>query len=176
MKKILAVTLTAMMLLINGLAYAQPEKLLEPSATFDLEVTLPEGASLEQTMVNGELSLIHILFEDEAMPGYTVMISYSEEYGQSMMADLTAEQLEALYQTIAPEMQDPSYEMRTLEDGIVMMVVNENTDNDYAYVITIYEGYFIQAYIAHDDYAPLTTQEVDALITLMDNVYILPPT
>ncbi len=175
MKKYLAILLAACLLVMASSAFAEPVKLLETSDTFDLEVELPEGATVEQDIVNGELALIHILFADAAHPQYTVVISYSEEYGDKMMSDLNDEQLEALFATVAEELEKPSYEVRTLEDGIKMMIVHEDAASDYAYIITIYEGYFIQAYIAHDDYATLTEEEVNDLILLMDNVHILPP-
>jgi len=175
MKKYLAILLAMCLLVMSGAAFAEPEKLMETSDKFDLEVELPEGATIEQEIVNGELALIHILFADAAHPQYTVLISYSEEYGDKLMSDLNDEQIEALFITVAEELEKPSYEMRTLEDGIKMMIVQEDAASDYAYIITIYEGYFIQAYIAHDDYATLTQEEVNDLMLLMDNVRILPP-
>lgn len=174
MKKYLAILLAACLLFITGAAFAQPLKLLEASDTFDIELVLPEGATIEQEMVNGEMALIHILFSDEAHPQYTLVISYSEIYDDKMMSDLTDEEIEALFATVAEELEKPAYEVRTLEDGIKMMIVNEDSASDYAYIITIYKGYFIQAYVAHDDYATLTNEEVDEAILLMDSMQIVP--
>lgn len=175
MKKILAILLAACLLLMTGAALAQTVKLLEVSDTFDLEVDVPEGVTIEQDILEGQMSLIHVRFADPAHAQYTVLISFSEEHVGRMMSELTDEEIDDLIGTIGSEMQNPSHEVKVLEDGIKMMVVQENEGSDYAYVLTIYDGYFIQMYIAHDDYATLTDEEVDAAITMMDNVHVLPP-
>lgn len=175
MKKYLAIILAVFLHFMISAAIAEPVKLVETSDTFDLSVVLPEGATLEQDIVNGEMSLIHILFAEESHPQYTFVVSYSELHGGKLMSDLTNEEIEALFATVAEEMEKPSYVVQTLDDGIKVMIVNEESASDYAYIITIYEGYFIQGYIVHDDYVTLTDEEVNEAISVMDSMLFLPP-
>lgn len=104
-----------------------------------------------------------------------MLISPSERYEGKLMADLTEEEIQALSARVAEELQTPSYMVLTLEGGLKMMVVDEESAFDYAYVITLYGGYFIQAYIAHENYATLTQEEVTEAVTLMDSIRMLPP-
>ena len=176
MKKYLAIILAACLLFMASTAVAESVNLVETSDAFDLSVILPEGATIEQEIINGETSLIRVLFADDSHPQYTFVVSYSELHGGKLMSDLTDEEIEALFATVAEEMEKPSYEVRTLDDGIKVMIVNEESASDYAYIITIYEGYFIQGYIAHDDYLTLTDEEVNEAINVMDSMIFLTPT
>lgn len=174
MKRYAALILTVCLLLASGATCAETVKLLEISPAFDLEAELPEGVTVEQEILNEQMTRIQVVFPGAGHPDYTLLISPSELYDDQMMADLTEEEIEVLFTEVAKEMQSPSYEVMTVEDGLMMMVVNEEAGSDYAYVITIYGGFFIQVYVAHEDYATLTQEEVAEAINLLDSIRVIP--
>ncbi len=174
MKKCLLLMVTLCMLFTTVDALADLVKLTETSGRFDLELNLTEGAVLKQELVHDNLSLISITFADPKMPMYKVTVAYGEEAGEKTMFDWTDEELEGLYSTIANGLENPTYEMLEQKDGRKVMIVNEESAYDYAYLLTVYQGYYIQVYVAHADYKTLTQEEIDAAAAMMDQIKILP--
>ena len=176
MKKLLAVLLAlAMLLNMTGvLAQAADEKVIvEYDEALSFAFIQPEGYSVEQEIVNGHFFL-SLVPEDETKASVDLMIAPMEDEvlgNLERLNDLDEEQLNAFIADITVGYNAPETQMVETEAGTHVLVISENdSDMDFAELVSIYHGYFIFAYIGYADNTQVTEDDVNAVIWFFSNL------
>ena len=177
-KKLLSALLAALMVFGVSFALAEDVTLPEVSPTFDLTMTLPEGATIESYMFE-DASFNTITLADAAKPIYMVSIAYDDLYMDRSLPDLTPEELEDLYHSAIGMMDEETatYTMHTLDDGVMIMIVYESENPEFADVLTIRDGFFIEMFGGYDSGAeskPVTKEDIEYAVELIDAIQIIP--
>ncbi len=177
MKKVVSLLLALALLMGATSAMALTITPNEASQTFDLEITIPEGAKTEESEF-GEIHITAIRPEGGNAPQYQMVIAPEEEYGGKNLSDLTQEELGKLVADMKELMVQPTVETLTMADGNLLIVLNEDQEqNDFASAYTMYDGYVVSMYVAHeDDHDKLTDDETNAMVQMMQSLKVLPVT
>ena len=171
MKKFCAIILT--MILLGGVALAEPTKLTETASGFDASMEFPTDTNVESS-IEDDMSLILVTFADEKAPLLTLSIAPSEEYDDLSLDALSEEELQLLFENMTADLDDASYEMGTTANGYRYMDIRENGVYDIGMIVTIYDGYFIQASYMHSDFAELSQEDEALIISTFDTLQIQP--
>ena len=176
MKKILSLLVALMMLLGVAPALAQTVHVQEQAAAFDVEITIPEDAEIAQHEF-AEFSSLEINMGD-GMPKYVLTIAFTEEIDNDRsMSDFTEDEKNALVDLWSEGMAAPTYAYEALPDGNLMLLLEENSkDADYAYIITVYHGYFFNLYGSRENYAELTAADLSEMYEIIRSLVITPVT
>lgn len=177
-KKLMSALLAAVMALSLSFALAEDVPIPEVSPSFDLTITLPEGATLENNMFE-ELSLNTIHLANPAKPTYTVAVAYDDLYMGRSLPDLSEEELEELFFAAIGMMDEEiaDYTMHTLEDGVMIMIVYESESPEYVDVLTLRDGFFIElfgGYQGQTEPKPVTQEDFEYAVELIDAIHIVP--
>lgn len=175
MKKILSVVMALAMLLMTTAALAEPTKLTESASSFDVTLEIPTDATVDVS-INEDSSLTSINLADATLPAPMISITPSEEYAEGSMSDLTDEELETLFQTMSADMDAPTYTLGTTSQGYKYMYIDEKGEYDSGEIVTIYQGYFIEMFFLHLDYAEISDADYQAMLAIFDTLTILPVT
>lgn len=174
MKKFLALTLALVML--SACALAEPVTIKESVPTFDLTMELPEGAVIKDESDDPDFAstCVSLPAGDGCELELWLAIAPTEEYEDGLVLnDLTEENVETLFKTVSAELENPSYEVKDLKNGHKVMLINESdSKSDFAYIISIHNGYFIQLSIMHSGFDQLTEDEVNVGFAMMDTIVI----
>ncbi len=176
MKKIVSFVLALTMLMMAGAALAETIKPAEFARSFDVEITLPEGATTAANEV-GENTMTAITLAEAGKPGYVFIISPSDMQALDgkKMSELTDEEKASLVEAMSLGMDSPSERWVTLDNGGLLLLVEENTEaNDYAYATTLYDGFFIFVYASYEDYDKMTEEDIQVMIDIMQSLKIIP--
>lgn len=149
MKKLTAILLTLAMLLGMGSALAEDvTATLDVHETLDITVDLPAGFTADIDRADTALYAIFSSPAEDAA-AYLFSIAYSDLTGGPTPGEMTKEDQELAMQMIAADFFNPSFEVKTAPSGTKFLLIDENdAEVDYAILITNYEGYFVQMYIA----------------------------
>ncbi|MDD2648862.1 MAG: hypothetical protein PHI27_13010 [Eubacteriales bacterium] len=174
MKKIISVIAAMMLLLCCAAASAEPTKITESAMGFDIDINLPEGAVYTELATDSDITIAMIKLADETKPNFILSFASSEEYSdESNMSDLSEEDLNALYQTIAADCDNPEMEIKKLDNNITVMIVNDESITNNANVFTIYRGFFIQISVIFDDLRDITDEDVQTAVDLMGSLTLV---
>lgn len=175
MKKLIAIFMALTLCLSATCALAEAVQIPEAASSFDLSVIVPEGYTLSDSSIVGELSINSFEPTDPAaMPEMSLAIAYSEEYSEiSLTKDLSDEQIKELYSLIDDGYVSDSYTVGVTDDGWKYLQVIDNEDeNGYATLLMIHDGYFIEVFVSYDDFRPLTEDDLAAAKKLLDSYVI----
>lgn len=145
MKKIFAIMLALMLALVAGLAVAE-ETAEQPFIDFDIKMDkLPEGYDYQIEENGGSLFAAFYKQDDPEAAIYYVSVAFSDEFeGFTLDRDLTEEEFENMKEILTEDYNDPTVEIRETEYGTKLICIAENdSQTDYADMITLWHGYFI---------------------------------
>ncbi|MDO4483601.1 MAG: hypothetical protein Q4C54_03955 [Clostridia bacterium] len=122
--------------------------------TMYTKITPPDGyIAITQ---DASVSTLHVSFvpEDENnCTEYDLLIAYSELVDNATLGDMTDDEYKLMVEVLTADYNDPSVETITTEKGTKLIVVNENGgESDYAEIMTIYHGYFINVIVYDEDH------------------------
>ena len=167
--------LTALTLLFGAAALAATEKytMVEDFQEFDVEVEIPEGALYKQNPREGWLSL-EIWYEDPAKPSFDINVAFSEEEDSQFLADFTQEEKDHLLAMIGEDFSAPTHEFFDTPSGNTILFTRETDPEagDYAIMVTVYKGFFFSLYCSHEDYRPLTEEDLALMHQIVEGTWI----
>ncbi len=175
MKKVFAILLALTLCLSAACALADEVQIPETAAAFDLSSVVPEGYTLTESTMAGELSIKAFEPSDiVTMPELCLTIAYSEEYaGVSLTKDLDDEQIKELYGLVDDSYLSDSYTVGVTDDGWkYLQVIDSEEDNGYATLLMIHDGYFIEVYVNYTDFRPMTEEDLTSAKLLLDSYVI----
>lgn len=172
MKKLLSM-LTAVLLLMSVTgALADSVRFIENSSTFNIEMELPEGATVSANTSVGEMSIVTVT--SEGLADVRITVAGSDIYDLESLADLSDEDVALLAETAGMQYENPDIVIDTTPSGNKYIHICSNAESDIDAIFTLYDGYFIEMTQWHDDYAALTEQDYDFMLQLLHNLTFIP--
>lgn len=173
MKKVFVLMLCLLMLAGSALAGTMPVEVQELTEKLTLVYLKPDGVKEMEVADVYDMKVVTFELEDESMPNYLMVISYSDELNGMDMTDLTEEQVAHVVALTAADSEEHSYQMINMADEWPAVLVDYEGESDWVDAFTIISGYLIQIHGAHDDFAPLTDAESEFAFTLLDCIDIV---
>ena len=182
MKKLLAI-LTALALLVSCFAALADESgdVLYQGIDFDITVDVPEGYTMQPQYISS-LIIADFVPDDPAKVNYHLGVIYDDEYDKDfVLNDLSDEEFEATAQELMAEYAydfcDPTTEVRTTGMGTKLLLIDENgSESEYAILLTIYHGYFIELDMDKADNVQITEEELQTGIDILTSLWMVPMT
>lgn len=174
MKKLLALAMTAVMLLTVSLALAENAKTpIVYDEDLTLNVVYPEG--YEISMETDGMYLLMDMKKAGAAE-LLLLVCPDDEYAElERLNDLSEEDLAAYMAVQAEGYNAPEVTVMETEYGTKIIVINENDGmQDYAELVTVYQGHVIDLYISVEDETQVTDEDIAMAMKFlsdMDFVY-----
>lgn len=153
MKKLIALML-AMMLMVGLAVPAMAEDAVQKHTivyddTLSVNVVIPEGYAVDETVVNGALLLVMTPVE-EGKNYYCTIIAQDEDHADvERLNDLSDEEIKAIADEFCADLNNPTVSFAETGMGTKLIVIDDNDveGGDTAAVVTLYKGYFLTTYI-----------------------------
>lgn len=172
MKKVLAILTAAILLFGSASALAEVVKFAEDSSNFDIQMELPEGASVGKQVDSELVSVCQI--NSEGLASVYITIAPSDIYGDLSMNDLSEVDVENLKSLASEQYDQPEMTVEVTPSGNTYIHVS--SDAGIASIFTLYRGYFVELTQWHDDYRELTDVDYAFMLQLLYNINFLPLT
>jgi len=172
MKKVLAILTAAILLFGSASALAEVVKFAEDSSNFDIQMELPEGASVGKQVDSELVSVCQI--NSEGLASVYITIAPSDIYGDLSMNDLSEADVENLKSLASEQYDQPEMTVEVTPSGNTYIHVS--SDAGIASIFTLYRGYFVELTQWHDDYRELTDADYAFMLQLLYNIDFLPLT
>ena len=177
MKKILSLVL-ALAVLMCASAFAETVTIGE-SETHFITTELPEGYTFVPAEYGDFIGGLYKPADPAGTVYYTFLIAFSEEYAEvfgraSRLNDLTEEQLKKAIAELTQDFAEPEVKVAETGLGTKVLIVNEQgSESEYATILTIYHGYFIQIYIDEITGRQLTDEEILTGLDIMTGITLV---
>ncbi|MDD3337065.1 MAG: hypothetical protein PHI98_16405 [Eubacteriales bacterium] len=172
MKKAMAILLALMLLVGSGAAVAEPYHFVEDSSDFDIQMELPEGATLDNHMGLNGLSLVSV--SKEGLATVNITIAASELYDKDCLNDLSESDVNDLAELAASQYDAPEITIETTPSNNKYVHICANADYDVDSIFTLYMGYFIEMTQWHEDYSSITDEDYAFMEQLLYNLEFIP--
>lgn len=170
MKKVLAILVAVMMMLVCSSALAESVRFLEESSAFDIEMELPQGAVVG---VQGSSELVsYCEIMSEGLASVIVTIAPTDIYGDLSMNDLSDEEVELLVMLASEQYEAPEVSIEITPSGNMYIFIE--TEDQIDSIFTLYLGYFVELTQWHDDFSMITDEDNAFLLQLLYNIEFLP--
>lgn len=169
MKKLMVFLMAAMFAFACTTAVAESVRFVEDSSLFDIEMELPENATVgENTGMTGT-NLVRV--DSEGLASVWVVIAYSEIYTDNeSMNDLDEEEIQNLMDIAGIQYEEPELSVDVTPSGNKYIRVCANSEFDIDSIFTLYKGYFVELTQWHDDYSELTDADLAFMQQLLYNI------
>lgn len=177
MKKLISVVLAAMMMLCAA-ALAE-DTVLESADTFRITVDAPEGYTFAEADYGDFIGGLFKPDDANEKPYYTLLIAYSEEYAarfgrESTLNDLSEDELNAAIADLTSDFADPQITVAVTGLGTKVIIANEQgSESEFATILTVYHGYFVQIYIDQLNGRELTEAEIQTGLDIMTSLTLI---
>ena len=172
MKKLLAILMAALLTFSCASALGESVRFVEDSADFDIEMPLPEGATVVSQSGSELVSMTEI--HSEGLANVRVTIAASDIYETQSMNDLTDEEVEALKALAGVQFEEPEMTVDVTPSGNKYIHVCANAESDIDSIFTLYMGYFVELTQWHEDYSEITEADFAFMQQLLYNIEFLP--
>ena len=175
MKKMIALFLSLLMLMsMTGAMASEVISTIELTEKVDIQMELPEGYTAMKQRLDSVL-YAGIYTNDENKPQFTLSIAYSDlTYAVPEIVLTSEEEIEQAKQIIGMDFADPTYTVEATTHGTKFLVINENgAEEDYAHLVTNYQGYFIQMYINAAEGAEVTDEDIATALAILSSLALV---
>lgn len=175
MKKILTLTLCLLMMASVAMAGTQPLEVKELTDKLTLVYEIPEGVKSVEIDDVYDMKLISFELEDETMPNFVMVVSYSDLLDDRDITDMDDAEIAAIAELTVTDSDHHTYDRIEMNDGwpaVVIDILNDGED-DWVDAFTIISGYIIQLHGWHDDFSLITDAQMDMAFTLLDSIDIV---
>ena len=152
MKKIIALVLSLVMLLVCAAAVAETEKesmgTLKVNRAFDIKYSpLPDGYKLSIAQQNDMTIVASIMSSDKTLPRMGLVIAFNDEWtGTERLNDASEEDMQAVKDSFYEEYDELTFDIKENAAGTQLLTVMVAGGQD-AYVYTIYQGHEIEIHL-----------------------------
>lgn len=169
MKKVLALLLAAMMLVGAG-ALAEQVTVKDATAAFDVSMKLPDGYTMMENRVNGNL-YITVRPEEKTEAHYYLSIGFSEEFDGRTLGDLADDEIALIRDGVAEAFAAPEMKEYDTTGGTHVLLFDETAgESDFGIAVTVYKGYFITVQAERPEYAELTEEDLQRAVDLLSGM------
>lgn len=170
MKKILAILTAVVLTLSCTAALAEIVKFQEDSTDFDIQMELPEGATVGEQEASELVSVCEI--QSEGLANVYITIAPSDLYDKLSMNDLSDEDVETLISLATEQYDNPETAIEVTPSGNKYIHVSSDAGIDS--IFTLYLGYFVELTQWHEDYSAITDADYAFMQQLLHNIDFLP--
>lgn len=170
MKKLLAVMTAIVLTFSCTAAFAEVVKFQEDSTDFDIQMGLPEGATVGEQTASELVSVCEI--SSEGLADVYITIAPSDLYDKLSMNDLSDDDVAALEALATEQYDNPETAIEITPSG--NKYIHVSTDAGIASIFTLYLGYFVELTQWHEDYSEITDADYAFMQQLLHNIEFLP--
>lgn len=178
MKKIVALLLAAMLIMMTGAALAVEKTRVVFDDQMSFDVLCPEGYEMESFVAEGKLVIaLSVKDSGEDAADYlvyaiTIARSDSDEYTAiERLNDLAADAKTELMEGLKEDWNDAVTEIVETGLGTEVILLNENgAVYDSAELFSVYHGYFVDMYITYTDGRELTQADIDTGLQILTDL------
>ena len=174
MKKIIALLLCG--LLLSGMALADEApvgKTIIVKGEFAITARLPEGYTLEVRKVKAGTVAGALVSEDETKPEILLGISFSEEFDDRKLNDLSEEEIQDLLTETDELFTHPKHVIQETSHGTKMIGVYEDSaEMDQFDIFTLWNGYFIEVFVVAREGHPLTQDQLKMVNEVISDMWM----
>lgn len=177
MKKILALVLSLALLL--GMASLAETYVIDEGTTYCVTVEAPEGYSFTEVDYGDFIGGLFKSDDEDAPIYFTLLVAYSDEYAdyfgkEAILNDLTEEQLEIAISELTSDFEAPEVTTGLTDFGTLCIIVNEQgCESEFASILTVYHGYFIQIYIDSPSGLEIGQELIDTGLGIMSSLELI---
>lgn len=177
MKKIVSIVLALVLLL--GMASLAETCVLTESDKFSVTAAAPENYDFILAGYGDFTGGLFAPKEDGNSVYYTLLIAYSDEYAdvfgkESTLNDLDAEQMVKAVTELTSQYNKPEVTTAKTSFGTLCLIVNEqDCESEYASILTIWHGYFIEVYIDVLDGTQMTQEDIQRGLDIMSSLQLI---
>ena len=180
MKKLFALLL-ALTMLCGAVALAEETVELQQTADFDVTAVIPEGYKMQEDKLDNTVYLYFSGDGDDTKTEFVISMSHSdvEGYADKTLNDLPEEDKKARVEMMSTDFASPEVHDLTTEHGTQVYLINEaaakddDADVSYAIGFSLYQGYFVQIYVQHEDYDVLTQDDLDLAMSILSGIWFV---
>ncbi|MDD3336222.1 MAG: hypothetical protein PHI98_12015 [Eubacteriales bacterium] len=165
MKKLLMVLLCMALLFSGACAGAETVKLGENASSFDIQVVLPEGASLTYNEFENDYTNIGVI--KDGVKEVIVTIAPSEEYAGLSMNDLSDDEISLLAEQTASDFSQYTVKIDATPSGNQYVLITAGEENNFATLFTVYRGYFVQLAQFDTDFSALSEADTAFMLEVL---------
>ncbi|MDD3213128.1 MAG: hypothetical protein PHY64_05620 [Eubacteriales bacterium] len=170
MKKILAIVTAVVLTFCCTAAFAEVVTFQEDSTDFNIQMELPEGATVGEQEASELVSVCEI--QSEGLADVYITIAPSDIYDKLSMNDLSDEDVDSLVSMATAQYDNPEVNIEITPSGNKYIHVNSDAGIDS--VFTLYLGYFVELTQWHEDYSAITDADYAFMLQLLHNIEFLP--
>ena len=173
MKKMIALCLS--LLLMMGLTSAMAVgrySSIELTDKMNIQIEVPEGYTVQKDRQDVAL-YASILTEEEGKPQFTFSIAFADLSDGPTPGEMTDEDIQLAKELVGSDFFNPTFDVMATGEGTKFLVINENdAEDDYALLITNYEGYFVQMYIEPAYGMEVTEEDVVTALAILTSIQV----
>lgn len=172
MKKLIAVVLALVLALTCAAALAE-DTVVQMGANYDITIDVPAGYTMTK-LPYGDMIMAKFMPDAPAAAAFTLVIVYSEEFGDYTLNDLNDEEFAEMQAMLTGDYADAVITFPETAVGTKLIQLDEQgSESEYGAVLTIYHGYFVQISLEKPDDAELTEADFQMAIDLMSSLELV---
>jgi hypothetical protein len=174
MKKIIALLLCGLLLFGAALADEAPAgKTIIVKGEFAITAKLPEGYTLEVTKIKSGAVAGALVSEDETKPEILLGISFSEEFDDRKLNDLSEEEIQDLLAETDELFSNPQHVIQETSHGTKLIGVYEDSaEMDQFDIFTLWNGYFVEVLVIGREGHPLTQDQLKMVNEVISDMWM----
>ena len=180
MKRIIALVLSLVMLLVCAAAMAETEKesmgVLHVEKSFDIKYSpLPDDYKLSIFQQNDMAIIANIQSTQTALPRMGLVIAFNDEWAATeKLNDVSEEDLQAIKDSFYEEYPELNFDMKETTAGTKLLIVTVPGGQD-AYVYTIYKGHEIEIHLfPGTEQEALADADIDRVVAFLSDMDFVP--
>lgn len=172
MKKLFAAVLALMLTLTCVAAVAENAAVVQMTKAYDITIDVPAGYTMTKVPMDDTIMATFVP-DDPTAAAYTLVIVYSEEFGDYILNDLSEEEAANMEALLLGDFADAVVTYPTTQAGTKLIQVDEQgSESEFGFVLTIYHGYFIEIDLEKED-GQLTEADFQMAIDLMSSLQLV---
>ncbi len=174
MKKIIALLLCALLLFGTALADEAPVgKTIIIKGEFGITAKLPEGYTLQVTKISSGAVAGALVSEDPNKPEILLAVSFSEEFDDKKLNDLTEEEIQLLIAESEELFLHPQHEILETAHGTKLIRIFENSaDLSQIDIFTLWNGFFVEVLVTAPEGQLLTEDQLKMVHDLLSDMWM----
>ena len=181
MKKIIALVLSLMMLLICAAAMAETAEkedmgVLKVNKAFNIKYSkLTNGYEVNIQSQNDMTIIANIVTKDKTLPRMNLAIAFNDEWGETeRLNDVSEEDMEEIKDSFFEEYDEIEFDMKETALGTKLLIAKVPGGQD-AYVYTIYLGHEIEIHLVPgDEQVELTDEDIERVVAFLGDMEFVP--
>ena len=170
MKKMIALCLSLLLLGLTNAMAVSGYSSIELTAKMNIKLEVPEGYTVTKERQDAAL-YAGIYTEEAGKPQFNFSIAFADLSDGPTPGEMTEEDIQLAKELVGSDFANPDFSVMVTGEGTKFLVINENdAEDDYALMITNYEGYFVQMYITPAQGMDVTEEDLTTALDILTSI------